>query len=137
MTAKEYLQQYQNYEKRIEEKAERLSRLRSRITKTTTIPTPDKVQSSTDDPIGNGIGEIEKLENEINVLIDQKVNLGQDIIMIISRLDKQQRDVLQMKYIDGCSFEIIAVHMNIDYRWATELHSRGLRKIETIFNKGT
>jgi len=75
MTAKEYLQQYRNADREINAKLDQIHRLRELATKTTTVLTPDKVQTSQENKTEIIVAKIVDLENEVDKLIDECIYL--------------------------------------------------------------
>ena len=66
MTAKEYLQQYRNADREINAKLDQIHRLRELATKTTSILTPDKVQTQSQNKIEIIVAKIVDLKREVD-----------------------------------------------------------------------
>lgn len=130
MTAKEYLQQYQNVNQEINAKLDQISRLRELATKTTTVLGDNKVQTSTENKTEKIIAKIVDLENEVNAGIDRLQEIKQRVENVINTVpDANQRAVLERRYINGKHWEEIAVELSYTYQWVCELHGRALQKI--------
>lgn len=71
----EYQKQYQAREKLIGIKLEQIARLREMATKTTSVVTQDKIQSSMRNNLEILIIKIIDLEREVNKLIDDNADL--------------------------------------------------------------
>jgi hypothetical protein len=130
MTAKEYLQQYQNADREINAKLDQIHRLRELATKTTSTLTPDKVQSSTENKIERIVAKIVDLERDVDADIDKLIEIKQEIEGAIRGLaDQRIRLVLYRRYICADRWEQIAVDLSYDYSWVLRLHGIGLVEI--------
>lgn len=127
---KDYLKRYQKINKEIEqlllEKSEILS-LGTKITPTYTdtpkgIGERDKVQST--------IEKLEEQEEKIDKKIDLLHEVKTDIEKVIQSVeDDTLKLLLRYRYINGLTWEKIAVTMNYDYRWILRLHGKALNKL--------
>ena len=127
-----YLKRYVLLDKEIDRKLEEVSRLRSKLTKITTVPSPQ--------PKGGGsiygkteeiIAKIVDLEREIDADIDRLVAIRDGIKTIIEAVeDDRERLLLQYRYLDGRTFEEIAVQMHYSWRQIHRLHSRALSNLK-------
>ena len=131
MTPKEYLQQYRNAEDSINAKLDQIHKLRELATKTTQTLTADNVQSSSSgDKVSAIVSKIVDMENEIDAEIDELHDIKNQVEGVISAVpDAKQRAVLTRRYINGYTWERIAVDLDISYQWVCELHGRALQKI--------
>ena len=131
MTAKEYLQQYRNAEDSINAKLDQIHKLRELATKTTQTLTADNVQSSgSNDKISAIVSKIVDMENEVDAEIDKLHDVKKHVQEVISAVpNAKQRAVLTRRYINGYTWERIAVELNISYQWVCELHGRALQNI--------
>ena len=113
--AKKYLQQPGILNKAINTKLQLLHELKEqRICIAATDYSKDKVQSSVSgDSLEKLISKIVDLEQEVDSLIDTYVDVKWDIIKKIEQLPKKQREVLLLKYIDGCSISEMAFELNL------------------------
>lgn len=112
---KKYLQQPGILNKTIEIKMQQLHELKEkRFCIQATDYSKDKVQSSVSgDSLEKLISKIVDLDREIDSLIDSYVDLKWEIISKIEKLPKKQREVLLLKYIDGCSISEMAFELNL------------------------
>lgn len=79
------------------------------------------------DPLPECVGKIMELEEALNRQIDQMVERRQAIERAIDSLPlADSAQVLRYRYIDGMTWEKIAVEMNYTYRWVLRLHNRAL-----------
>ena len=126
---KAILKQYIGLEKRIarlldekkkwKEKAEAISPVYS-----------DMPKAGGCDKIQNAVCQIVDLEQDINREIDAQVDLRRQIEAAVKQMDDEKlRDIVRYKYIDGMTWEQIAVKMNYDYRWTLRLHGRALTRL--------
>ena len=123
-----YLKRYVLLDREIDRKLKEVSRLRSKLTKITTVPSPQ--------PKGGGtiygkteeiLAKIVDLENEIDTDIDQLVAIRDEIKAVIESVeDDRERLLLQYRYLDGKTFEWIAVEMHYSWRQIHRLHSQAL-----------
>ena len=72
---------------------------------------------------------------EYGLMLDAKINelyeAKREIQVAIMSVDNPVlREVLQRRYIDGETFEKMAVGMGREYRWIRRLHGRALQKIK-------
>lgn len=85
------------------------------------------------DRLTEAVQRIIDLEAEIDRDIDQLVDLRRQIEQSIATVqDERLRDILRYRYIDGMTWELIAVTMDFTYQWVCELHGRALQKIEIV-----
>lgn len=131
MTPKEYLQQYRNAEDSINAKLDQIHKLRELATKTTQTLTADNVQSSgSEDKISSIVSKIVDMEREVDDEIDKLHDVKKHVQDVISAVpNAKQRAVLTRRYINGYTWERIAVDLDISYQWVCELHGRALQKI--------
>jgi DNA-directed RNA polymerase specialized sigma subunit len=131
VTPKEYLQQYRNAEDSINAKLDQIHKLRELATKTTQTLTADNVQSSgSEDKISVIVSKIVDMENEVDAEIDELHDIKNQVEGVISAVpNAKQRAVLTRRYINGYTWERIAVDLDISYQWVCELHGRALQKI--------
>jgi DNA-directed RNA polymerase specialized sigma subunit len=73
------------------------------------------------------LAKIVDLENEIDADIDQLISIRDNIKAVIEAVeDDRERLLLQYRYLDGWTFEKIAVEMNYSWRQIHRLHSQAL-----------
>jgi len=127
-----YLKRYINLDREIERKLEEVSRLRSKLTRVTEVFTAE--------PRGGGsiygkteeiLAKIVDLEKEIDADVDRLVAIRDGIKTIIEAVeDDRERLLLQYRYLDGRTFEEIAVQMNYSWRQIHRLHSQALTNLK-------
>lgn len=130
MTKKEFLKQYLKAKREIEIKSEQISDLKDLATKITQTLAPDKVKSTSDNRLESTVSKIVDIEKGICADID---NLKKIYLQVEGAIDSVpnsiQRDILRLRYINGKTWEQIAVELDFSYQWVCELHGRALQNI--------
>lgn len=139
MNAKQYLKQITRLDNLIKSKLEQIEELRSLAEKVTVeaklVKSYNK-NSYQSDKVGDVVVKIVDLNNEINEYIDRLVDLKAEAIRLIDSLeDPDYRLLLNLRYINGYTFERIAVEMNYCYRWITKLHGRALEAFNGVLQE--
>lgn len=127
-----YLKRYINLDREIERKLEEVARLRSKLTRVTEVFTAE--------PRGGGsiygkteeiLAKIVDLEKEIDADVDRLIEVRDSIKSIIEAVeDDRERLLLQYRYLDGRTFEEIAVQMHYSWRQIHRLHSQALTNLK-------
>ena len=127
-----YLKRYINLDREIDRKLEEVSRLRSKLTRVTEVFTAE--------PKGGGsiygkteeiLAKIVDLEKEIDADVDRLIAVRDNIKSVIEVVeDDRERLLLQYRYLDGWTFEKIAVEMNYSWRQIHRLHSKALTNLK-------
>lgn len=132
MTAKEYLQQYRTLNAHIDAKLAQTERLRYLARTAGSQGNSSGIHSTQPrDKIGELTAKIVDLEAEINDEIDALVDLEREIRGCISKLtNENQRVVLEMKYINGFTFEKIAENMHYSLRAVYNYHASALKSVQ-------
>ena len=77
------------------------------------------------------IAKIVDLEKEIDADVDRLISVRDNIKSVIEAVeDDRERLLLQYRYLDGWTFEKIAVEMNYSWRQIHRLHSRALTNLK-------
>ncbi len=126
---KAWLKRYSAIDRQIKNKTDELAMWRSRATKIT--PTYSGLpKGGGGDRIQTAVDNICRLEDEINAEIDRLIITRAEINEAIAKVeDERLREVLTLRYIQGKSWEWIAVEMHYNYRWVTKLHGKALSEI--------
>lgn len=126
-----YLKRYINLDREIERKLEEVARLRAELTRITPVYTTEpKGGGSIRGKTESLIAKIVDLENELDADIDRLVTVRDSIRMAIESVEEdRERLLLQYRYIDGLTFEEIAVLMNYSWRHIHRLHSQALSNL--------
>lgn len=136
MNAKEYLSQGIWLDQRINSKLEQVSSLRALATKVTTTFGEERVQSTKkQSPMEDTMVKLMDLENEINEDIDELIKLKAEILETINQVDDPvSQSLLEMRYIEGKTWEEVARGIGFDIRTAFRLHGKALKEIEKIIS---
>ena len=127
-----YLKRYINLDREIERKLEEVARLRAKLTRVTEVYSTE--------PRGGGsiygkteeiLAKIVDLEKEIDADVDRLISIRDNIKAIIEAVeDDRERLLLQYRYLDGRTFEEIAVQMHYSWRQIHRLHSKALTNLK-------
>ena len=130
MTAKEFLRRAREVDRRVDEAQERAERLREKLE-------AGRMSSLTGMPRGGGADWTETVDRLIE--LEQKVNaqtreLVRWKLMAIDAIDAVEearlREVLELYYIDGFTWEQVAQRMELDPRWVFRLHGKALLRVK-------
>ncbi len=129
MTAKEYLSRLRSMENRIVSNANELERLSDIASSITSVINNENVQTTgtTSDKLGNCVAKIVDIQNTIDDDICRLEGLRMEIIEKIEGLDNQSHvDLLMFRYVNGMTFEEIAVEMGFSWRHTMRVHGHAL-----------
>lgn len=134
MNVKEYLSQAIWLNQRINRKLEQANSLRTLASKVTTTFGEERVQSTKNQsPMEEIIVKLVDLENEVNEDIDQLIKLKAEIVETINKVDDPiYQLVLQIRYIDGKTWEEVAKSIGYDRRTIFRIHGKALKEIEKL-----
>lgn len=137
MEAKEFLRQYQEALidiRNLEAEAEELENMAMSITVGTD---GERVQSSSrQDRMAELATKIADIEIDIMSRRTEALRTLQAVGKVIAAVEnKNYRQLLHRRYIEGNTWERIAVAMQHNYRWILRMHGRALEKIEEILNR--
>ena len=138
MNAKEYLSQALWLDQRINSKLEHLETLRTLALRVSANLSEEKVSggNNTRSHMENIVVKIVDLEREINEDIDKLVSLKAEIMEIIDQVDDPvSQMILEMRYINGKTWDEIAADIKFDIRTAFRVHGKALKKVEEIKNR--
>lgn len=130
MTAKEFLRRARSVDRRVDEAIERVKRLRAKLE-------AGRMSSVTGMPRGGAqdwtdtADRLIELERDVNRRIREMCRLkrlAQEAIDMVEEVNL--REVLELYYIDGYSWEQVAQRMKYDRRWVTRLHGRALLRVK-------
>jgi RNA polymerase sigma factor (sigma-70 family) len=129
MTAKEFLRQARGADRRIDEAMERLERMRAKLE-------AGRMSNLTGMPRGGALDWTEtadrviELEKHVNARIREMVRQKQAAMDAIDRVEEARlREVLELYYLDGYTWEQVAETMQLDQRWVYRLHGKALQRI--------
>jgi len=123
--------------KRIDEQIDRLVNLRDaereRIMKVTQTISGDIVQT-TKDP--HKFDKLAEYEDRLDQMIDRLYDTKTEILDVIAQItDSRYRDILIGRYLDGLTFEEIAVQIKYSYKQTCRLHGRALLKVLEVLDE--
>lgn len=129
MTAKEFLRQILTVDRRIEETAERLQRIRARLE-------AGRMSNFSGMPRGGGVDWTEtadrviELERRLQAQISEMCRQKQAAIEAIDRVEEARlREVLELYYLDGYTWEQVAEKMELSDRHVKRMHGIALLRI--------
>lgn len=132
MTAKEYLDHIKRCYQTMQALYDRLVEVRTKIEGLKAITYDrERVQVSpsnkTEELIAQLVDTEDKLSKEVREHFDEVVEATK---RIYSLDNERQIQVLEMRYIKGMRWQVIADELDIEYRSATRLHEKALRNFE-------
>ena len=134
MTPKEYLSQYRNLDIEIDSlvlERERLYSLATTRGGSVIDGTPKGAKSDNAAPYERIIDRIIDIDDKVNKRIDRLIAIRHEINAAINGVkDDKLRSILRLRYINGYTFEQIAVELDISYRHICRLHGKALREVE-------
>ena len=128
MTAKEYLQRYQTAYREAQDTEQRITQLRLKYAAPAAIEYSDmpKAHNSEHD-LSDYIVKMDALTDHLISKYTKCMGIEGDILERLDRMEKQEeREVLRMRYIDGCRWDEIADRLHYTYRHVTRLHGTAL-----------
>lgn len=139
MTVKEYLQQYTRLDREINHLLEEQQRWKDLALRVT--PGYEGAVSA-GSPDGNriptAVERIAEWEEKINRKVDQLVELREEIEGMIGKLKSADfQTLLRLRYINGYTWERIAVEMHYSYQWVCKLHGRALLQLKQVIESDT
>ena len=133
MNAKEYLQQIKKMDTKINTDIEELANLEALVTKTTSVMSEDKVQSSSSqEKMADCVAKIVDMQKEITDEIDRLIDYKKEVRQLICEsCDADCTKLLHKRYFSFETWEQIAVEMNYTYQWVSgKLHKRALSQVQ-------
>lgn len=136
MNAKEFLRQIKKLDKLIENKLAEVQKWKEIASNTAPQMMGDKVQSSGNPQrIADAICRYIDLEREINNDIDNMIEIKKAVIGVIEQLNATEYDVLHKVYVQGFTFDEVAIACKRSTSWATTVHGRGLKHVQKILDQ--
>lgn len=131
MTAKEYLRRIRDAESDLRSAELDYQRARDDVINLKAIEyDKDKVSNSHIGDLSDAITALEKYAERVNVKWDELVAMREEAKERIGEIaDGRYREVLTRRYLQGESWEYIAVGMGYSFRQITRLHGGALRAI--------
>ena len=131
MTAKEYLRRIRDAESDLRSVEMDYQRARDDVMNLKAIEyDKDKVSNSHIGDLSDAIAALEKYAERVNAKWDELIALRNEAGALIEQIaDGRYREVLHRRYLQGESWEYIAVGMGYSFRQITRLHGGALRAI--------
>ena len=131
MTAKEYLRRIRDAESDLRSAEMDYQRARDDVMNLKAIEyDKDKVSNSHIGDLSDAIAALEKYAERVNAKWDELIAMREEAKERIGEItDGRYREVLYRRYLQGESWEYIAVGMGYSFRQVTRLHGGALRAI--------
>ena len=131
MTAKEYLRRIRDAESDLRSAEMDYQRARDDVMNLKAIEyDKDKVSNSHIGDLSDAIAALEKYAERVNAKWDELIAMREEAKAQIEQIaDGRYREVLHRRYLQGESWEYIAVGMGYSFRQVTRLHGGALRAI--------
>lgn len=127
---KSFLKKYRIIDKNIDSLCEESSVWRSKAEKITQTISDIPKAGSSNNGFTRAVERIEEIEHEINTEIDKLVELKKQIETAINTIDDDiLRLLMRYRYINGKTWEQIAVDMHYSYMHITRLHGKALQRM--------
>lgn len=129
MTAKEFLRRARGADRRIDEATERMERLRARLETGRMAQISDMPRGGSSDwtDTANALMDLERNVNARIREMCREKRLAMEAIAAVE--EARYREVLELYYLDGYTWEKVAEVMGYDLRWVYRLHGHALKKI--------
>lgn len=135
MTAKEYLNQLKNIDKKICNLILEKESIWTMLTRTTTPYDKDRVQSSSNEDLKEELMDrLKELEKSINHETDKLIDKRTTIVNQINALNNYKSiDILYRHYVQFIPLTEIAKGSSYSYIWIKGLHSDALQEFERTY----
>lgn len=125
-----FLRRYIRLEEQIRRKENELQRWRIRASNISPTYSDMPRGGVKSDRIQSTVEEIISLEQEIGIVIKELVGVRKEIESVIQKVeDDTLKLLLEYRYIDGMTWEQIAVLMSYSYMHVCRLHGKALNKL--------
>ena len=135
MDTKTYLQQIIRLDRMINNKLSEIQQFRELARSVSAVKNEERVNTSPNfDKIGSTYCKIEKMEEELDDLIDKYVDKKNFIVSQIDGIDNETYyHILFARYVEKKTFEKIADEMTYSWRQIIRLHGRALQEFERVY----
>ncbi len=135
MTVKEYLNRARFLDKEIDAKIDHLERIDSMVNRVTPVLSDMPADTCRDNHKREKLlVKMIDLKWEINEEIDKLVDTKREIVKFISQIDNNSyRLLLELRYVNLCTWERIASVMDITERSVYRMHGAALLAADEIF----
>lgn len=125
-----YLSRYRRLNQRIDRLLEEQSRWREKAMRITPVLSPVPGGGGSGSPIERPMDKVLEIDVEINREIDELQIVRQEIRAALNQLeDENLKLLMEYRYIDGMTWEQIAVKMHYGFQWVCKLHGRALNRL--------
>lgn len=137
MDTKTYLQQISRLDRMINNKLSEIQQFRELARSVSAVKNEERVKTSPDfDKMGSTYCNIEKMEKELDDLIDTYVDKKNLIVSQIDGIDNETYyHILFARYVEKKTFEKIADEMTYSWRQTIRIHGRALQEFEKLYGK--
>lgn len=133
MTAKEYLRQYKLMTARIRNREHDLAELREERESISINLDGMPHGTSLSDKTARLAAQLADAEEEIIELRSEAWSIRMEIVRTLNRIQTPEfNTLLYLRYIEGKTWEQIAVEMHYTFRHTTRLHGDALREVDAI-----
>lgn len=137
MTVKEYLNRARYLDREIEAKIDHLARIDSMVNRVSPVLS-DMPGNPSKDPAKREklLVKMIDLKWEINAEIDELVDTKREIMKFIGKIDNSSyRLLLELRYVNLCTWERIAEIMDISLSTVYRMHGSALLEADIIYKK--
>jgi hypothetical protein len=132
----EFLQQVGKYGVIINNKLIEVEKWKALAESTTSVLTPDKVQSSgSQQKMSEAIEKYVDIQNEIVEYIDLLYDAQKEVVAKIEQLEPVEYDVLHKVYVQFMDFHEVGEAYNKSYSWACKKHTKAVHSLIEILLK--
>lgn len=125
-----YLSRYRRLNQRIDRLLEEQGRWREKAMRITPVLSPVPGGGGSGSPIERPMDKVLEIDVEINREIDELQIVRQEIRAALNQLeDENLKLLMEYRYIDGLTWEQIAVKMNYCWRQVCRKHGQALTQI--------
>lgn len=133
MTAKEYLEQYQQALAKISATNVQIEELETILTSTSIRTDGVKVQTSVTNSREELLADLVDMQIELNHMARDAFLLAQEVLMTITKTeDPAMIRLLIYRYVDGMKWKDISERMHFERSWTFRIHAKALEKVEKI-----
>ena len=127
---KAYLMEYSKCNEKINILLEELYTWETRATKITAVNTGMPKGGQVSDKVGSSVLKILQIKEKIQQEIDAFSEIANNVYKAINSLNDPTLEALMLyRYIQGLTWEQIALKMNYNYRWVLRLHNKALTQM--------
>lgn len=133
MTAKEYLRQYINAKNRFKSISDEMIEIRSEATRITPVISDIPSGSHVNDKIALSVEKLDECAKKLEEEAKRMQKAMDDVQNVINSVSNPTyRQVLTYRYINGYTWEKIAVLMYFSYQWVCMIHGRALNEAKQL-----